>query len=254
MTNELSSWASASLLRGVLSRTRLGWRETQRGSFPKLLVGMIVSWLVAAGVIYLLTRYAKSVNDAWLRAWDLKHVLLARDGEGWASLVPITFTDAIIFESPSNIFILLPVTLLAAGWALWKHRPVLALAFVLNYGAARFLIWLGWWTWDRQRPQVVADGAAALKAHAFPSGHTLLTFTTYGLLAVLWMRMSRSWIERVLVGLLFGCFAFVIAYARVRLGAHWPSDCIAGAIGGTVWLTGVALSLAWAGSLPRARG
>ena len=242
----MSRWASLSLSKDLWARTRAGWRSTPRGSLPRLLIGLAAAWVVAAAVIAGLTLGAKAVADDGLHAWDERHARLADAGEGWASLWPLRFTDAVIFESPANILILLPLTLFAAAWSLWRGQVVLATAFVLNYAMSRFLIWLGWHLWDRERPQFVADGAAALSAHSFPSGHTLLTFTTYGLLTFLWMRASRSAIEKIVAAVALLALAFVVAYARVRMGAHWPSDCIAGAAGGVVWLTGVCLSFTWA--------
>src|SRR3712207_6934939 len=53
-------------------------------------------------------------------------------------------------------------------------------------------------SWDRARPDLVAGGAAALSTHSYPSGHTLLICTTYGLLAWLWIRSTRVWAERAL--------------------------------------------------------
>ena len=242
----MARWASANLLSEIWRRARDAWRTLPQGTMPRLLGGMLAAWCLAAAVVAGLTLAAKSLADDGLADWDHRQVVLVRDGEGWASVWPLKFTDAIILESPANLFILIPLTALAAGWSLWRGRVALSVAFVLHYTLARFLIWLGWWLWDRARPQIVEDGAAALSAHSFPSGHVILAFTTYGLLAYLWMAATRSAIERGLIALLLLLFAAVIGYARLRLGAHWASDCLAGGIAGIVWLAGTVLSLRWA--------
>ncbi len=229
------------------SRLKEGWRTVPRGSLPKLLIGLVIAWLVAAGVTAAITTWAESqAKDAdgnltgWLHAWDDRTI------RGFLDVVPFKFTDGIIFESPSNLFILIPVTILGIIYAAWQRRPLLAVAFALNYVLARFLIWTGWGLWDRQRPDFVEGGAAALAAHSFPSGHVLLTFTSYGLFVYLWAAASRNMIERVIAFALLLLLAFVVSAARLILGAHWPSDCIAGAVAGSVWLVGVILSLRWA--------
>ena len=242
----MARWASANLLSQTWRRAKPAWRALPRGTMPRLVGGMLAAWLATAAVVAGLTLSAKSLADNGLADWDYRQTLLVRDGRGWASIWPLKFTDAIILESPANLFILIPLTALAAGWSLWRGRVALATAFVLHYALARFLIWLGWGLWDRARPQVIENGAAALSAHSFPSGHVILAFTTYGLLAYLWMAATRSVIERVAVAALLLLFATVIGYARLRLGAHWASDCLAGGIAGIVWLTGTVLSLRWA--------
>jgi membrane-associated phospholipid phosphatase len=207
---------------------------------------MTLAWIVAAGVCIGLTLGGKAVADDGLQAWDERHLLHVRDSTAWASFWKLKFTDGIILESPGNLFILIPVTLFVTGFALWHRRLVLAVATVLCYVAARFLIWLGWGIWDRQRPDLVENGAAALSAHSFPSGHVILTMTTFGLLAWLWMRATASVVERVVAGLVLLLLVFAVGIARLRLGAHWPSDVIAGGIVGAVWLTGTILSIVWA--------
>jgi undecaprenyl-diphosphatase len=65
----------------------------------------------------------------------------------------------------------------------------------------------------------------------------------YGLLAYLWFRASRSTVERVLVVVLTTVLLGVTGWARLRLGAHWPSDVLAGYLIGAVWLASVIVAL-----------
>ncbi len=241
-----SAWATRNLFGHLWSRTKDAWHATPGGTLPRLLGGLVVAWLVAGVLCFVLTTVAKSRADDGLQDWDRAQLLHVAESTGWASWPPLKFTDGIILESPGNLFILIPVTLFVAGFALWHRRLVLAIGVVLCYVMARFLIWIGWSTWDRQRPDLVADGAAALSAHSFPSGHVILTLTTYGLLAWLWMRASRSVIEKVVATFLLLLLGFAVAIARLRLGAHWPSDVIAGGIVGLAWLIGCAASITFA--------
>ncbi len=186
---------------------------------------MAVAWIVAAGLTVALTTTAKEVADDGLADWDRTHLLHVRDGTSWAGFWKLKFTDGIILESPGNLFILIPTTLLAAGWAAWRGRVVVAIAVPLCYVAARGLIFLGWGLWDRSRPDLIEGGAAALAAHSFPSGHVILSLTTYGLVAWLWMRASGSYVERVLIGLLLLAFAAVVGLARLRLARTGRATC-----------------------------
>jgi undecaprenyl-diphosphatase len=90
---------------------------------------------------------------------------------------------------------------------------------------------------------MIAGGIAAPPLHSFPSGHVALMLSVYGLLAWLWIRASRSPAERTLVVILLAVLLLTVGWARVRLGAHWPSDVLAGYVIGLAWLSTVITSL-----------
>ncbi|PZO09500.1 MAG: hypothetical protein DCF25_21605 [Leptolyngbya foveolarum] len=59
----------------------------------------------------------------------------------------------------------------------------------------------------------------------------------------LWFRTSKNWLEK-LIAIAFGTvWIGLIAMARLALGAHWPSDVIAGLFIGSLWLTTVIAAL-----------
>lgn len=208
-----------------------GWRRLPRGAFARWLfvvaVGGVFSFAFTAGV----TLVAKRIipGSTW-ESWD-RQVILAADSS-W----PISFTDAIIFESPGNILILLPLTLAAAAICFANRRVLWGISLIACYGLARLLILFGWSLWDRARPDLIGGGAASLKTHTFPSGHILLAFTTYGLLAYFWIISTRNWIDRFLAVISLLTVAAVVTAGRLRLGAHWPTDMIGGAVIGVFWL------------------
>lgn len=71
---------------------------------------------------------------------------------------------------------------------------------------------------------------------SFPSGHSFSSFTFYGILAfLLWKtHLSRGW--KITGAVLLFLFAFIIAFSRIYLRVHYPSDVIAGYCLSVVWL------------------
>lgn len=135
--------------------------------------------------------------------------------------------------------LLVAVAILAARARRWER----ALLAVLTYVASKLIALPGWWTWSRTRPGDVADGLLIPEGLAsYPSGHAVQTITVYGLLALWWTRSTdRAW-ERALAWVLLMALLVAVGLGRVRIGAHYPSDILGGAVLGGVWLAGVALA------------
>jgi membrane-associated phospholipid phosphatase len=65
----------------------------------------------------------------------------------------------------------------------------------------------------------------------------------YGLLAYLWARRSASPVERLVAVAGVAALTSIVAYARLRLGTHWPSDVWAALPVGAGWLLACVLAL-----------
>jgi membrane-associated phospholipid phosphatase len=74
---------------------------------------------------------------------------------------------------------------------------------------------------------------------SFPSGHVMYYTNFYGLLIYLLTTNWRSGrIRNILIGICASMIAF-IGPSRVYLGAHWPSDVLAGYMYGGLWFAGL---------------
>jgi membrane-associated phospholipid phosphatase len=204
------------------------WKALPAGAFKRWWTTLLIGFVLCAAFVSVLTVVARRNANALTR-WDTDVLLRVERG-------PISFADAILLESFGNLAYMVPLTLAAAVVAARSGRPLLALSFPVAYVLQRPLVLLGWWIWNRQRPRLIADGIAAPGLHSFPSGHVALMLAVYGLLAWLWVRASRSVVERLLVLVLLAALLLVTGAARVRLGSHWPSDVLAGYAVGAAWL------------------
>ncbi|MBC5796221.1 MAG: phosphatase PAP2 family protein [Sphaerospermopsis sp.] len=84
---------------------------------------------------------------------------------------------------------------------------------------------------QRTRPNLWISKAPELD-YAFPSGHAMTTMTLVAILVIL--TWDRPW--RWLVLIIGSFYLLIIAWTRLYLGVHFPSDILAG------WM----LALAWA--------
>ncbi|MEO9021196.1 MAG: phosphatase PAP2 family protein [Ginsengibacter sp.] len=76
----------------------------------------------------------------------------------------------------------------------------------------------------------------AVNSFSFPSGHSFSSFTFYGVIIYLiWKGRMQQWKKIVITALLI-LLAATIAYSRVYLRVHYPSDVIAGFCLSIVWL------------------
>jgi len=84
----------------------------------------------------------------------------------------------------------------------------------------------------RTRPDTLYVSNMFFKSSSFPSGHAFGAAVLYGLLGYLAStHLPGAW--HIAVPILLGIFALLIGVSRVYLGAHYPTDVLAG------WLLGV---------------
>lgn len=136
--------------------------------------------------------------------------------------------------------IAIPVTISVAG-IFWALRFRLEAIFILLTSAFSTLLnALVKRVIKRPRPtQELVTVARVINEPSFPSGHVMHYTNFYGLLIYL---LATNWRSGRLRNALIGLCTLLIAFigpSRVYLGAHWPSDVMAGYMYGGLWFGGI---------------
>lgn len=208
-------------------------KEAWTSWWKTLLVGLGV----CAAITYGLTLAAMGWEQDWLQMWDERWLLIHRDRSF------LSFNKGVTWQSPGNLVGMVPVLWTLIALASWFKKPLIAATALVAYLGQFALVWISWGTWNRDRPDLIADGLAAPNLHSFPSGHVVVVVTMYGLIFHLWYRSSRSFLERLFVITFTTVWIGLIALSRLALGAHWPSDVIMGLLVGSMWLTTIIVAL-----------
>ncbi len=90
---------------------------------------------------------------------------------------------------------------------------------------------------QRARPQLLYEGADAF---SFPSGHASMSMAVLGVAAVLISHRMRQR-YRLTIYAAAATVAVLIAFSRIYLAAHWPSDVVAGLLFGAAVVSAFAL-------------
>ena len=233
-----SSWALVELAHQVAGHFERG--------FDKLPTRAIVAWaktvLLGIGVTFLLLfglifygRHRLGHDGRLTWEIELLHQIELHS--------PIGFSGAIWFQTFGTDITLIIIVLTAASIAMWRERPLLGLTILLSMVLMDAAVRIGWMSWERLRPDIIAQGIARPSEHSFPSGHTAKSAAVYGLLIAEWFRASRNIIERTLAVIMLLIIAIGTPFGRVRMGVHWPTDVLGGWLIAGVWLSFLLIAL-----------
>ena len=197
-------------------------------------------WLALAAITVLLSVYGANSAEP---AWEVEVISWVQSASPDA-LHQIAKFMTVIGRSPISTVV--PAVAIVTMW-LWGQRHLsiflaaVALARVLS-GVVKQLV-------DRPRPSAsVVDVVYQLGGHSFPSGHVLGATLFYGfLIYCAECSISHRPVRRLVQGSL-AVVILLMGYARVELGAHWPTDVLGGyAIGLLVLSAMVWLHRRWTG-------
>jgi membrane-associated phospholipid phosphatase len=87
-----------------------------------------------------------------------------------------------------------------------------------------------------KRPRPLDPLIQQVSGFSFPSGHSFSSFTFFGIfIYIFWQsNLKKRW--KILIAIVLFIFATIIAFSRVYLRVHFPSDVVAGFCLSLIWL------------------
>lgn len=157
--------------------------------------------------------------------------MLSLGAERRAWLSPVMYVASLLGGGAVAV----PAALLFV-WLLRRRRrksdarayAIIALSGWALYGLAKLSI-------ERARPHVIPYLYHGAGWYSYPSGHSTLAPIVFGLAAVLWSAPWKSKGRRQALIIAASALAFMIAFSRVYIGVHYPSDVAGGLLLGIAW-------------------
>lgn len=216
-----------------------GFTYLRTDIYPALGLLMCVGLLLAAGALYLFAGLAGEVDegDSDIRHFDGAVFALSRRA---ASPALTEFMRGVTWLG-SNEFLIPAGAGLVLAFALAGLRRA-AVAFLLTMAGAALLNVVLKLAFRRERPEPFFDTPLP-ESYSFPSGHALLSFCFYGVVAaVVSARLGARPRLRALVWTGAALLVALVGLSRLYLGVHYPSDVLAGYAAALVWVVAVALA------------
>ncbi|MBT2663222.1 phosphatase PAP2 family protein [Bacillus sp. ISL-45] len=192
--------------------------------------------LVAAGLgtsiafLYLFAELAEELLESEVKKFDESIIQFLYHIENNV-LDMILF----IFTELGSVWFLTIFSIMIISFLWFKKRDKWSiLFFIIGIGGGGLLTKLLKYYYRRERPSI--DETIDAIGYSFPSGHAMGSLIFYGFLSYLLFRSSlRKRIKGVAL-YICGVLIMFIGISRIYLGAHYPSDVIAGYLAGSIWL------------------
>lgn len=221
-------WTHAAML--WASRHRyLGWLVAGLVDPDQPASRSLVAWLVllTGGFWLFLTILLGVVGESSLRQLDIG---VNQFLQGIRN--PLIDNVMVVFSALGDSQVVVPVLLTALAWLWWRksRQEMWYWLAAVVFGKLAVVILKG--SLGIARPTALYS---SWEAFSFPSGHATMSVIIYGYLAVSSAReLPPRW--RWLPYALGGVLIAGIAFSRLYLGAHWPSDVLGGLAMGLAWV------------------
>jgi undecaprenyl-diphosphatase len=204
-------------------------------SFTKIRQSRPVQWLSQSlfGLVVIgfpTIIFGELAEDVWFRegfSWDAPIIL------GIHSLSSPNLDSVMKLITQTGNAGAIALVLALAGWFFWKRQSINAFSILSAFGGAVAINALLKLVFARPRPHLFPPLVVETD-FSFPSGHVTAAVAVYGFLAfLLWQNRHRVWAA------LSALWILVVAFSRIYLGVHYPSDTLAAMAFTSLWLIAV---------------
>ena len=199
-------------------------------------VRILVMFLLVAGLLFAFARIASEVIEGDMRAFD-RYVLLALRSPVDASVPigPRWFNTAMLdITAVGGTAVISAIATVVAGYLVVTRKAALALFVVGAVSGGAIFSALLKSLFHRPRPDLVAR-LVDVDTASFPSGHAMNSAVIYLTLGILLANSQVEAAARIYILSVAICLTLTIGFSRAYLGAHWPSDVLAGWAVGASW-------------------
>jgi membrane-associated phospholipid phosphatase len=202
--------------------------ESVRSAAIRLVPAAVLLWAALAGVGYVLTHVLKDTAfydwDGSVNRWFARH----RSGTWNTATHYITFCAETLTVIAIGLVFFVGMRIVLGRWRESLFLAVALLGEVTIFVCTTFVV-------HRDRPAVTHLDSAP-PTSSFPSGHTAASVALYvGLAIIAWSASDRRWLH-TLATVAAIAVPVLVALSRLYRGMHFPTDVMAGALLGLVWL------------------
>lgn len=199
-------------------------------------IAPLIMLFLAAGLIVIFAKITGELLEGDLHGFDRAILLALRRPDDPANpLGPLWLQvgarDVTSLGSPA---VLTLVTLAALGFLALKRQWGAALFVIGSICGGTAVSFALKELVQRPRPDFVA-AVAQTQTYSFPSGHAFLSAVTFLTLGALLARVQRQAEVKIYLLAVAIAITVLVGISRVYIGAHWPTDVLAGWCAGAAW-------------------
>ena len=197
----------------------------------QLSIRFIIAFILCVGFGILFGYFSTTIGNDSLSSFDNIMINAIQGLE-----TPWLTTIMTFFTWIGSGYVVAPITVIAAVllYFVFKYRQQAFLLVVVIAGTVAFNHLLKMY-FKRERP--VIHRIMDANGYSFPSGHTMMAFSLYVIIAYIAWRNVKTRSGKFLL-ILFALFmTIMIGTSRIYLGVHFPSDVAGGLMASGFWVT-----------------